>query len=241
MTRRRVELDAPPSGAHLPPPAADERPSDVERFRTLVGSVQANAESGSRRTDDAPLPSLPQQRAPQAADLELAHVSDFDPTRVHRSLPGERREDQVPAPVPGMRRAGASTAAADAARAPAGGDPGHGSPREDSVARAPRRPGRLRTHGEREQAMKPIVALLEAAQRRAPPRDAAELTIVPPAPNPLRLSLSLAMHGDDFVVKATTALGAEHREHVLQSLNALEQALSRRLREPVRARVILLA
>lgn len=234
MTRRRIEPDAQSPGAAAPRPASQERPRDVERFRAMVGTAQAHAETGATRVDDVPVPTLPQ--APQAADLALAHQTDFDAARARPPRPDADRREAHPTPC----AHGEKATGADAHPAPNGHTAGRRTVRDAGPGRPRRRPG-LRTHDEREQALQSIVELLEAAQRRAPPTGLSELTIVPPSPNPLRLSLSLSMQGDDFVVKATTELGAEHRDHVLQSLNALEHALSQRLREPVRARVMLAA
>lgn len=97
----------------------------------------------------------------------------------------------------------------------------------------------LGTHLARQSAMQPLADLLSLVRQRAAGQAVPDLRIVPPQPNPLRLTLHLAMDGNEFVVKARTALGADRRAEVQQALHVLEAALTARLRMP--ARVVLLA
>lgn len=95
------------------------------------------------------------------------------------------------------------------------------------------------THLARAKAMQPVSDLLVLVRSRAPGQAVPDLRIVPPEPNPLKLTLHLAMNDEEFVVKAHTALGADRREEVQQALHVLEVSLAARLRMP--ARVVLLA
>jgi hypothetical protein len=240
MTRQIIKIDALQARMKAELELTENRPGDIARFREIVGTTQQRVETGNTRASDSALPTLPQERAPQAANLQLAHQIDFDNSAQNSSAKPERNPLQDHITTDAAAATAASTAAAAVANTPAATANGQRAVRESGVAR-PRPQGRVRSHEDRQQAMRPLVDLLEAAHRRAPSQGVSDLTLVPPSPNPMRLTLSVSMQGDDFVVKATTGLGAEYREHVQQSLQALEHALSQRLRDPVRARVILLA
>lgn len=235
MTRQLIKIDGLQARMKAELELTENRAGDIARFREIVGTTQQRAETGTTRASDNALPTLPQERAPQAANLQLAHQTDFDNSVQNPCAKPERDRllDHITSDAASATAAGTVPPTAAAAD-------GQPAAREAGVAR-PRHQNRIRSHEDRQEAMRPIVDLLEAAHRRAPSEGVSDLTLVPPSPNPLRLTLSLSMQGDDFVVKAKTGLGAEHREHVQQSLQALEHALSQRLRDPVRARVILLA
>jgi hypothetical protein len=104
---------------------------------------------------------------------------------------------------------------------------------------SPKKRVELGTHLARKNAMQPVADMLALVRERAGGQAVTDLKIVPPEPNPLRLTLHLAMNGDEFVVKVRTALGADRREEVQQALHVLETTLAVRLRMP--ARVVLLA
>lgn len=97
----------------------------------------------------------------------------------------------------------------------------------------------LATHQARSIAMQPLAELLAGVRARAEGRVVSDLKIVPTEPNPLRLTLLLSMKDGEFVVKASTELGADRRDEVQQALQVLEAALGARLQMP--ARVVLLA
>lgn len=120
-------------------------------------------------------------------------------------------------------------------------DPWLMPPRDIPVVQTviPKKRVELGTHLARQSAMQPLADLLALVRQRAAGQAVTDLKIVPPEPNPLRLTLHLAMDGDEFVVKARTALGADRREEVQQALHVLEAGLAARLRMP--ARVVLLA
>jgi hypothetical protein len=103
---------------------------------------------------------------------------------------------------------------------------------------ATRRAG-LGTHLARSRAMQPLVEVLSLVRERLARRGVSELRIVPPEPNPLRLTLHLSMNGNEFVVKAKSALPADRREEVQQALHLLQTSLAARLQMP--ARVVLMA
>jgi hypothetical protein len=115
--------------------------------------------------------------------------------------------------------------------APAGRKP---TPTVTGVRRA-----RLQTHAARNGAMQPLTDLLVGVHQRAAGRTVLDMKIVPPEPNPLRLTLRLSMDDGAFVVKVHTGLGPDHREEVKQALQVLQTSLTARLSMP--ARVVLLA
>lgn len=130
---------------------------------------------------------------------------------------GEVRRFPSPMPVPSS--------------APAGRKP---TPTVTGVRRA-----HLQTHAARNGAMQPLADLLLGVHQRAAGRPVLDMKIVPPEPNPLRLTLRLSMDDGAFVVKVHTGLAAEHREEVKQALQVLQSSLTARLAMP--ARVVLLA
>lgn len=98
---------------------------------------------------------------------------------------------------------------------------------------------RLQTHAARNGAMQPLADLLFRVHQRAAGRVVLDMKIVPPQPNPLRLTLRLSMDDGAFVVKVHTGLEADHRDEVKQALQVLQSSLAARLTIP--ARVVLLA
>lgn len=104
---------------------------------------------------------------------------------------------------------------------------------------APKRRVELGTYLARQNAMQPVADLLALVRQRAAGKAVTGLRVVPPEPNPLKLTLNLSMDGDQFVVEVRTALGADRRAEVQQALHVLEGALAARLHTP--ARVVLLA
>jgi hypothetical protein len=97
----------------------------------------------------------------------------------------------------------------------------------------------LFTHAARSRAMQPVAELLAGLHQRAAGRAVQGMTIVPPEPNPLRLTLQLSMREGEFVVQVRAGLEPGRREEVRQALHVLQAALAARLKLP--ARVVLLA
>jgi hypothetical protein len=224
------------NGGSLPAPEAP-RPagpaplSEAEAFsRFLQGSVldpsQQQRQTERTETDSGRL------ERPKVIDLIKGHRDDMVP------------DEQTPAPMPrskGLDRSNAHRAGAGLQAQHLAGERG---PPPTATQSAVKRRGRSSrsTLQQRRQEMAPLLDLIEALRSRHAGSPAVDgLKIVPPAPNPLRLSLQLWVNGSDVLVQARTSLGPESQEEVRLALLSLEHMLTLRVAPAGRARVLLLA
>ncbi len=217
MTPNKIEHGTPPS---LSNPAAEPPsppPEDVESFRAVLTGVACKVE-----------------------DTEIEHLHDHEQAPEHRSSKNEHRNAEEERERASVQHSGNPPTTA-IARQPSPPPTPQRSPADQETGNGARkRRGRFGPHRERQDAMEPLAQLIMALRARQS-ESITRLNIVPPAPNPLRLTLQITGDEHSFVVKARTSLPQDRRDEVRQALNVLERMLTQRLPESMRVTVTLLA
>lgn len=229
---------APIGAVPTPPPEATRPdvpapPREVEAFSRFVQGREFDPLQQQRQVERTETDSGRLER-PQAVDLIVGHRDDMAP---HDPMP------EPPARSRGLERLLAQRAETSEQAQRAAANARRHAPEtatRDSVKRRQR--ASTSTLQQRRDTMAPLLELIEALRARRSQNAPVEgMKIVPPAPNPLQLSLQVWFDGADVLVKARSALGPQSQDEVRLALLSLEQMLGQRVAPAGRARVILLA